>query len=204
MAILASVVVSFVALFVVVEPFGALPLFASLTSGRSRADQIAIAYRASVVGALILIGFAIAGRGLLGALGVRLDAFQVAGGVVLLLAALDVLRGRPGCRRCSDAESDPSRADVAIVPIAIPMLAGPSAMAATMSLVTREPLPAVLLAILGVFAVSFLVLRSTAALQRLIGPAVLAVVVRVLGLLLAALSIQSIVRGVASLVTWAA
>jgi multiple antibiotic resistance protein len=200
-AFLASFIASFVALFVVVEPFGVVPMFASLTHDRPRHEQIRTASRASVVGALILLGFAFVGRGLLGALGVRLDAFQVAGSIVLLLGALEMIRGKTGCRRCNASEADPARADIAIVPIAIPMLAGPGAMTATMGLVARQPLPAVLLAIVAVFAITFVVLRGTATVQRLIGPATLAVVLRVLGLLLAALSIQSIVSGVHSLLT---
>ena len=204
MTVIASFVASFVALFVVVEPFGVVPMFASLTHGRPRHEQIQIATRASLVGALILIAFAFGGRGLLGALGVRLDAFQIAGSIVLLLGALEMIRGKSGCQRCSISEADPSRPDIAIVPIAIPMLAGPGSMTATMSLVAREPMPIVLLAIVAVFAITFVVLRGTATVQRFIGPATLAVVLRVLGLLLAALSIQSIVRGVQSLLGWTA
>jgi multiple antibiotic resistance protein len=201
-AMVASFVASFVALFVVVEPFGVVPTFASLTRDRPRDEQLQIAARASIVGALILLAFAFIGRGLLSALGVRLDAFQVAGSLVLLLGALEMIRGKAGCQRCTTSEADPTRADIAIVPIAIPMLAGPGAMTATMSLVARQPLPAVLFAIVAVFAVTFLVLRGTATVQRFIGPATLAVVLRVLGLLLAALSIQSIISGVQSLLGW--
>jgi multiple antibiotic resistance protein len=204
MTILASFVASFVALFVVVEPFGVVPMFASLTNGRPRHEQLQIATRATLVGALILIAFAFIGGPLLSALGVRLDAFQVAGSVVLLLNALEMIRGKSGCQRCTTSEADASRADIAIVPIAIPMLAGPGAMTATMSLVARNPLPLVLMAIVAVFAITFVILRGTATVQRFIGPATLAVVLRVLGLLLAALSIQSIVSGVQSLLGWTA
>jgi MarC family membrane protein len=123
--VIASLVASFVALFVVVEPFGVVPVFASLTQGRPRHEQIQIAARASVVGALILLAFAFVGRGLFAALGARFDAFQIAGSIVLLLGALEMVRGKSGCQRCTTSEADPSRADVAIIPIAIPMLAGP-------------------------------------------------------------------------------
>jgi multiple antibiotic resistance protein len=202
--VLASFVASFVALFVVVEPFGVVPMFASLTHGRPRHEQKQIAARASIVGALLLLAFAFVGRGLLGALGVRFDAFQVAGSLVLLLGALEMVRGKTGCQRCTTTEADRARADISIVPIAIPMLAGPGAMTATMSLVARQSLPAVLFAIVAVFAITYVVLRGTATVQRFIGPATLAVVLRVLGLLLAALSIQSIVSGVQSLLGWTA
>lgn len=203
MELAAAFVTSFVALFVVVEPFGVVPMFASLTGNRPRHEQIRIAARASIIGALLLIAFAFGGRTLLSTLGVRLDAFQVAGGLVLLLAALEIVRGKTSCR-CTASEADPTRTDPAVVPLAIPMLAGPGAMTVTMSLVGREPLPAVLLAIVAVFALSYAVLRGTAAVQRLVGPATLSVVLRVLALLLAALSIQSIVSGVQSLLGWTA
>jgi multiple antibiotic resistance protein len=198
MSPLSSFITSFVALFVIVEPFGVVPLFASLTQGRARDEQVRVATRASIVGALILLTFAAIGPALLGFLGVRLDAFQVAGSIVLLLGAIEMIRGKSGCR-CNASEADPTRADVAIVPLAIPMLAGPGAMTATMSLVAQQSFVVVALAIVAVFAVTYVVLRGTTTVQRFIGPATLAVVLRVFGLLLAALAIQSIVRGLTSL-----
>jgi len=193
---LSSILACFVALFVVVEPFGVVPMFASLTRDRPRHEQIQIALRASLVAASILLAFALIGRPLLDAMGVRLDAFQVAGSIALLLMALDLVRGKTsGCARCTPAEAVRSRADIAIVPLAIPMLAGPGAMATTMLLVSREPLLSVILAIVAVFAITFLILRGTSTVQRFISPAILAVLLRLLGLLLAALSIQSIVDG---------
>ncbi len=200
MSLVASFVASFVGLFIVVEPFGVVPMFASLTHGRQRHEQVQIAARASIVAALVLLAFAFAGQKLLTGLGVRVDAFRVAGGIILLLGALEMVRGKSGCQRCTTSEADPARADIALVPIAIPMLAGPGAMTATMSLVSRQPLPAVLLAIVAVFAVTFVVLRGTATVQRLIGPGTLAVILRLLGLLLAAQSVQSILSGLRSLI----
>ena len=195
---LASILVAFVALVVVVEPLGVVPLFLSLTRGKPADDMRRTAMRASVVGALVLLTFAVAGGAVLGTLGIRIDAFRVAGGIVLLLAALDMIRQKNACR-CSPAESGVGGEEVAIVPLAIPLLAGPGSMAAVMALVGREPMLAVVIAIILVFAVTYLVLRGASVLHRLVGPAVLAVVQRVLGLLLAAMSVQSIVTGIASL-----
>ena len=198
---LTSVLVAFIALIVVVEPLGVVPFFMSLTRGRSLEDVRRIAVRASVVGAMVLLGFAFFGSAVLEMLGIPLDAFRVAGGLVLLLAALDMIRQRNACR-CSAAEASGTGGDdVAIVPLAIPLLAGPGSMAAVMSLVGREPAAAVAIAIVLVFVVTYIVLRGAGVLHRLIGPAILAVVQRVLGLLLAAMSVQSIVRGIASLVS---
>lgn len=194
---LASILVAFAGLIVVVEPLGVVPFFLSATRGRPTDDIHRIATRASIVGAFVLLAFALGGSGLLSALGIRLDAFRVAGGGVLLLTALDMIRQKSACR-CSPTESNGSD-DIAIVPLAIPLLAGPGSMAAVMTLVGREPTLAVVIAIVLVFAVTYLVLRGAGVLHRLVGPAVLAVVQRVLGLLLAAMSVQSIVAGVASL-----
>lgn len=193
---IAAIVISFVALLVVVEPFGVVPFFLALTKGRSPAEARRIAQRASLVGAVVLLGFAIAGSAILDALGIRLDAFRVAGGIVLLLAALDMIRSKASCR-CSTVEA--THDDVAVVPLAIPLLAGPGSMAATMALVGTQPPLAVVIAIVLVFALTYAVLRGASVLHRLLGPAILAVVQRVLGLLLAAMSVQSIVTGIASL-----
>ena len=197
---LASILVAFVALIVVVEPLGVVPFFLSLTRGKPRDDIRRTAMRASIVGALVLLAFAVCGGAVLSTLGIRLDAFRVAGGVVLLLAALDMIRQKNACR-CSPTESNAAGDEVAIVPLAIPLLAGPGSMAAVMALVGREPTLAVVIAIVLVFAVTYLVLRGAGVLHRLVGPAILAVVQRVLGLLLAAMSVQSIIAGVASLLS---
>jgi len=187
-------------LIVVVEPLGVVPFFISLTRGRSAEHARRIAVRASVVGALVLLTFALFGEPVLDSLGIRLDAFRVAGGFVLLLAALDMIRQRNTCR-CSPVETGTGADDVAVVPLAIPLLAGPGSMAAVMALVGREPPAAVAIAVVLVFIVTYLVLRGAGVLHRLLGPAILAVVQRVLGLLLAAMSVQSIITGIASLLS---
>jgi multiple antibiotic resistance protein len=200
MTFAASVIASFVALFVVVEPLGVVPVFADRTGPLPRHEQIRTAYRASVVGAAILTTFALFGRPLLNALGIGVDAFQLAGSIVLLLNALEMIRGKPdSCGRCAPAEATRTTGDIAIVPFAIPLLAGPGSMTVTMSLATHEPIAAVLLAIIAVFALTFLVLRGASTVQRLLGPAVLGVILRVLGLVLAAGALQTLVRAAGNL-----
>ena len=193
--------IAFTSLFVVVEPFGVVPIFASLTRGRSAAGIRAVALRASLVGAAVLILFTFGGRLLLDTLGVRVDSFRMAGGLLLLLAALEMLRGKIASCRCTPAELEDAgdRSDIAIVPIAIPLLAGPGAMATVMMLVSREPGIAGTGAVLGAieltFVISYVVLRFAAVLQAVLGRSIMAVVERILGLVLAALSIQFIVEG---------
>ncbi len=194
-------------IFVIVEPLGVVPAFAAMTAGRPAAEVRRIALRASVVGAVVLFLFAIGGRMLLGLLGISIDAFRMAGGLLLLLTALDMLRAKQASCRCSKEELDDAKAkdDIAVVPLAIPLLSGPGAMAAVMMLMSRATGPsqvcAVLIAVAITFVVSFVVLRSASAISGAVGPSVMAAVQRVLGLVLGAMSIQFIVEGGVSLLT---
>jgi len=199
-------VAAFAALFVVVEPFGVVPTFAALTAGRSRVEIAAIARRASLAGAVVLVAFTLLGQGLLSMLDIDLDAFRAAGGLLLLLTALEMLRGRGVACRCSPAEAagSASSPDIAIVPIAVPLLSGPGSMATVMVLASRTDAgafttPLVIVAIVLVFALSYLVLRGATLLQRVLGDSAMSVVQRVLGLVLAAMSIQLVVDGVGHL-----
>jgi multiple antibiotic resistance protein len=201
-----TVFTSAIALFVIVEPFAALPMFAALSGRRPARELPRIARRASLAGAIILAVFAIAGRQLLAALGLSLDAVRAAGGLVLLFTALDMLRGRLSSCRCTPGEvtaASEGGGDIALVPLAIPLLAGPGAIATVVTLVSTHggagQLAAVLAAIALVFAATYVVLGSAALAQRLIGPAALTAAERVLGLLLAALSAQLLATGIRGL-----
>ena len=196
-----SLFTSLAALFVVVEPLGVVPTFAALTADRSRAEARAIALRASIVGAFVLLGFAVGGRAALSALGIRIEAFRMAGGLLLLLTALDMLRGKGAHCRCTPAEVQDAaqRHDIAVVPVAVPLLSGPGAMATVMMLSSKAPgalgLTIVLAAIAITFAISYLVLRSAGLINRVLGRSTMSVLQRVMGLILAAMSIQSILEG---------
>jgi multiple antibiotic resistance protein len=197
---IATFAAAFTAIFVIVEPFGVAPMFASLTAGRSVDDVRRIAGRASVVGASVLIGFTLGGPQLLRALHVELDAFRAAGGLLLLLTALSMLRGKGERCRCSKKELDHAmgQEDIAVVPVAVPLLAGPGSMATVMVLVDGGGVAQsaiVVLAILLTFAISYAVLRAAGTLHRWTGPSVVAVVERVLGLLLAAIALQFVASG---------
>lgn len=199
-----SFIIAMSAIFVVVEPFGAAPTFAALTAGRSEDEIRSIALRASVVGAAVLAGVSLFGGPVLGALHIQLDAFRAAGGLLLLLTALEMLRGR--ATRCAPAELSAEREDVAIVPIAVPLLAGPGAMAAVMVLVAEAGPVEVLVVLAAVaitFAVTYAVLRAAGQITVWAGPSGIAVIQRVFGLLLAALAVQFVVMGISGLLGWA-
>lgn len=197
--------IAFASLFVVVNPIGAVPMFSALTRNRPPAEIQSIARRGTLVGALILAVFTLFGPSLLSTLGVTRQAFQVAGGVLLFLAALEMLRGKVPACGCGPADLERARQgeDIAIVPVAIPLLAGPGAMATVMSLVSADPSFGSVAATLAAIAVTFLlaypILRSAVIVQRVVGTSVLTVVQRVLGLVLAALSIQGAVLGLSQL-----
>lgn len=197
--------IAFASVFVVVGPLGAVPVFATLTRGRSPAEIRSIAFRGTLVGAIVLATFTLLGPSLLGALGVSPQAFQVAGSVLLFLTALEMLRGKVPACSCgpADLEMANERDDVAIIPVAIPMLAGPGSMATVMSLVSGDAsvasIASILAAIALTFAIAYPVLRSASILQRVVGAAALTVAQRVLGLVLAALSIQTAVLATSQL-----
>jgi len=199
------VVAAFTAIFVVVEPFGIVPTFAALVHDHSKEDIRRIALRASVVGAAILVFFSLFGRLLLDTLGVRIDSFRMAGGLLLLFTAFDMLRAKQSSCRCTHDEiEDASRKDdIAIVPVATPLLAGPGAMATVMMLMSRANEPwkigSVLASIVVTFLISYAVLRSAVLINRLAGRSTMAVLQRVLGLVLAAMSLQFIVDGAMNL-----
>ena len=194
-------IVALTTLFVIVEPFGVVPVFAAMTAGRPAKETRRIALRASLIGAGVLVAFAFGGRLFLDLLGVRIDAFRMAGGLLLLLTAIEMLRAKRASCRCTKEELDDAKGkeDIAVVPLAIPLLSGPGAMAAVMMLMTRAtgtgPVVALLAAIVVTFGISFVVLRGAAAVSRFLGPAAMAAIQRVLGLVLAAMSLQFMVEG---------
>jgi multiple antibiotic resistance protein len=193
-------VVCLSAIFVVVDPIAATPMVATMTAGRDRAEVRSIVKRATLVGALLLVLFTLFGGVLFRLLHIELSAFRVAGGVLLLLTALDMLRGKLSSCKCSaeDVEDARTKPDIAIVPLATPLLAGPGAIATVMVLVSENGDSApvfVILAILVTFAASYFVLRSAELVQRALRKSGMALVQRVMGLVLAAVSIQFIADG---------
>src|SRR6056297_4190126 len=135
-------ITAFVTLFVIIDPVGMTPLFVALTQGMSPARRRAIALRACVTSALILIVFAAFGEAVLGFIGISMPAFRIAGGILLFLTALDMLFERRTKRRKSqadEAEEDEHSDDPSIFPLAIPLLAGPGSIATMILLAGQRP-----------------------------------------------------------------
>jgi multiple antibiotic resistance protein len=197
--------VAFSAVFVVVDPFAAVPFFLALTAREDEVRRRATARRAALVAGGVLAGFALAGSVVFQLIGVTLAAFKIAGGALLLLTAADMVRTRHPSTRITEGEVEEgvSREDVAVVPLAMPILAGPGAMATVVVLMGRAraervwlALPVLLSIALTAF-LSYLLLAGAARVARVMGKTGLNIVERIAGLLLAAIAIQFIVDGLA-------
>jgi len=193
---------AFVTLFVVIDPPGCAPIYAGLTTGATPAHRRAMALRACVIAGAILLVFALFGERLLAALHIELDAFRIAGGIMLFLIALDMVFEKRTQRREARAESlqkTPEIEDVSVFPMAMPMLAGPGAIASIMLLVgSAEGVTGtlvVLAALLLVLVLTLLALWAASPLMKLVGARVEAVITRLLGVLLAALAAQYVIDG---------
>ncbi|MCL6527300.1 MAG: MarC family protein [Thermaceae bacterium] len=192
---------AFVTLFVVIEPFGLVPFFLALAGGRPHEEQRRIARKAvSVAGVLILV-FALLGRAVLQYMGISLEALKVAGGLLLFRIALDMVFAQHE-RETEEEEAEArAREDVSVFPMAIPFIAGPGTLASTLILTGAAPGGAlgfwlVLLMAALVLVLTYLLLRVSMRLSRVLGRTGINVVTRVLGILLAALAVQYVADGV--------
>lgn len=196
---------AFVTLFVVIDPPGCAPIYAGLSADATRRQAVAMAARACAIAGAILLVFALFGEDLLGALHIELDAFRIAGGIMLFMIAIDMVFEKRTQRREERAEkirAAPEIEDVSVFPMAMPMLAGPGSIATIMLLTSRasglDQSIAVLAALLLVLLISFGALAAAGPIMLVLGDKVEAVISRLLGVLLAALAAQYIIDGVKS------
>lgn len=196
---------AFSAVFFVIDPIGLVPIFLALTAGDSPEKRRRTAMRASTVSLGMLIAFTLGGSLIFRAFGITLGAFKVAGGILLLLMALDMLRAQPSRTRSTPEETSEgsTKDDVAIVPLAIPLIAGPGAIATVMVLTARAKSWVYTVPVLGAVvltcAITFLLLRVAPALNRILGHTGLAVLERIMGLLVAAIAVQFMADGITDL-----
>ncbi|MCA0909927.1 NAAT family transporter [Erythrobacter gaetbuli] len=193
---------AFITLFVVIDPPGCAPIYAGLTKGASAAQARMMAIRATIIAGVILLIFALFGQDLLGALHIELDSFRIAGGLMLFWIAFEMVFEKRTQRREERAEkvaATPEVEDVSVFPMAMPMLAGPGAIAAIMLLMNEaqglEQSLVVLGALASVLLLTMLALIAAGPLMRLFGDRVEAVITRLLGVLLAALAAQYVIDG---------
>jgi multiple antibiotic resistance protein len=193
---------AFVTFFVVIDPPGCAPIYAGLTKGASPQQARSMALRATMIASIILLIFALFGQQLLGALHIELNSFRIAGGLMLFFIAFDMVFEKRTQRRESRAEkiaATPEIEDVSVFPMAMPMLAGPGAIAAVMLLMNEAEgwgeMAEVLAALAAVLVITAAALVAAGPLIRLLGDKVEAVITRLLGVLLAALAAQYVIDG---------
>ena len=193
---------AFITLFVVIDPPGCAPIYAGLTKGATQAQRRNMAIRATIIAAAILLIFALFGEDLLGALHIELDSFRIAGGLMLFWIAFEMVFEKRTQRREERAEkvaATPEIEDVSVFPMAMPMLAGPGAIASIMLLMSGakgiEQSLVVLGALAAVLILTMLALIAAGPLMKMFGDRVEAVITRLLGVLLAALAAQYVIDG---------
>lgn len=210
---------AFVTLFVIIDPIGLVPIFLALTADATAAHRKKMAIHGCLIGFAILLLFALLGDNLLGAMGISMPAFRLAGGVLLFLIALEMVFEKrtkrrneraeelqaeeEGAEHASAANSEDGNEDIAAFPLAIPFVAGPGAIATVILLMNRHEgdvawqasfIGAIALAVL----VTLVMFLASAKLAHRIPPALINVTTRILGILLAALSIQFVIDGVSN------
>jgi multiple antibiotic resistance protein len=197
---------AFVTLLVVVDPLGLAPIFAALTRGFPEKQKRESAIRGTLLGALILFLFALAGDVLLEALGIGLPAFRI-GGLLLFLLSLDMVFARPSGMRATsvrEQEEESYQQDISVFPLAIPLLAGPGAITTVLLFTGGSSAGQVALFIAVLFVILLLTLSSlllAPRVMRLFGETGADVLSRVLGVLLAALAVQFVIDGLQASIT---
>ncbi len=198
---------AFVTLLVTIDPPGLAPVFVVLTTGMAGGARRQAAIRASVVAGSVLIGFALIGEPLIGFLGISLPAFRIAGGLLLFAIAFEMVFGLREERKAATAQTAANRDDlrhVAVFPLAIPLVSGPGAISATILLSSQAPsawgvifLLFIIAILIGACLAVFLLANR---LEQMLGETGRIVVSRLLGLLLAALSVQFVADGIVAIV----
>ena len=191
----------FVLYFVVIDPIGTTPLFLVVTKGLNAQDKNKVAFEGVLIATIVLLFFAFFGNYVLKYLGISFPAFTIAGGVILFLIALEMLfdiRSERKKRSIND-----KRDKISIFPIAIPLLAGPAAITSVILTISQAEgsyslLIINIICLISVMLVSFIILRVFTKFQKFINEKIINIFSRVIGIILAALSIQYILEGIKS------
>ncbi len=195
----AFLITAFATLFVVIDPPGLIPMFIALTPGMTAEQRRVIGLRSCLIAVLILTLFGLLGEAVLGFIGISMSAFRIAGGILLFLTALDMLFERRTQRR--EGQSTVHDHDPSVFPIAIPLIAGPGAIATMILLVGEsgggwQGILTVHAVMFVVVLMAFLLFLVAGPLERALGRTGTVVITRLLGMLLAALSVQFVIDGI--------
>lgn len=198
-------VTAFVTLFVVIDPIGTTPIFMALTQGMPRARRRAVGIRACLLAMTILFLFGLLGEELLGFVGISMPAFRIAGGILLFLTAIEMLFGLRTKRRQDQSDADDTEPgdDPSVFPLAIPLLSGPGGIASIILLNEQSGgdiwvQAGIFSVMIGIFAIVFVLFLAAGIIEKALGETGILVVTRLLGMLLAGLSVQFVLTGLAN------
>lgn len=197
------IVQSFVALFLIVDPFGVVPIFISLLEGFKESDRRIMIKKAVIIAAVTLIILTISGNIIFKILGISMYSFRIAGGILLLIISIEMLFGRK-TRTGSSDEYEREKEDITVTPMAIPLLTGPGAITTGIVLFdTAGTIPnrgILMINILLVFLISYVILSKSSLIYRILGRVGTRVITRIMGLMLSAISVQFIISGISEAV----
>jgi len=198
------VITIFLTVFIVVDPFGIVPVYISLAGGFTPARQRRTILTAALVAFLVLCLFIFTGNAILRFLGIQPGSFFIAGGILMFIVSIDLLLGKPGRTKTSGTESEEEREDVSIFPLAIPMLAGPGAITTILLYVSEESSAGFILPVLVgsaalALACAALTMLASSFFLRVLGRTGLSVIERIMGIVLTGLSVQFVYDGLLKL-----
>jgi multiple antibiotic resistance protein len=184
---------SFISLFIIVDPFGNIPIFIGLTEGVSSESRRRIFHTATITGFILLLAFALAGRQILSFFGITLQSFMIAGGILLLIIAVRIL--------VIGGWEERSPESIGVVPIAVPLLVGPGAITTTIINLETYGISTTIISVVLVFVIVWLTLRFIEPIYRVLGRSGSIVIARVMALLIAAIAVQFIMEGLENFFT---
>jgi multiple antibiotic resistance protein len=200
-AVLEFALLAGTSVFFLVDPFTVIPMFVAVTEDSSESERRQVARRAATTCAIVLCSFALAGSLIFKMFGITLPAFKIAGGIILLRIGLDMLQARQSGTKVTpeEAREGATKEDASIIPLGLPMLAGPGAISTVMVLVGEAHAiwqhGVIYLTILLVSFVSYLVLAGADRVRRYLGDTGIRIMTRLMGLLLVALAVQFVANG---------
>ena len=198
-------IVALTSVFFLVDPFAALPAFLVIAADADQQERRRLAIKASLTCFIVLTGFALMGSLIFRFFGITLPAFEIAGGIILILMGLEMLQARRSATHETPGETQEgvTKEDAGIIPLGTPMLAGPGAISTVMVLMGPSPnwwhVAIVLIAITITVLASFLILSAAERVRHFLGETGIRILMRLMGLLLTAIAVQFIVNGLADL-----
>jgi multiple antibiotic resistance protein len=200
---ISEIITIFIAVFIVVDPLGIVPVYISLTSGFVPARKKSAIVTSTIVAFIVLAIFVFTGNLILGVLGIQPGSFFIAGGVLLFIVSIDLLFGKPGRTKTSEG-TELEREDVSIFPLAIPMLAGPGTITTILLFVSQDGVgmaiyPILLASVAAALACAGVAMHLSSYFLKVLGKTGVSVIERIMGILLSGLSVQFVYDGLLKL-----